>query len=248
MFQEAGERLEDRIAAAATRPDIGVEMFYTTGRDRSSLASAARDHGVAIISVLADPRTRLIEKDTHAGFQDLFRKAAQDALALGCTRVVVGSGPGVPYMSRAVQLGIVAQAVAGIAPIAEELGVVAILEAVNTRVDHPGVLFSQTVDAASVVRAVNHPRVRLLYDIYHSIAEGENVAEQLAANIDIIEHVQIADAPGRGEPGTGEVDWAATLRLLRGVGYAGVVGVECHPSRPSTADALAHIRDLAARI
>jgi hydroxypyruvate isomerase len=51
-------------------------MFYTTGRDLSSLASAARDHGVAIISVLADPRTRLIEKDTHAGFQDLFRKAA----------------------------------------------------------------------------------------------------------------------------------------------------------------------------
>ena len=247
MFKEAGERLEDRIAAAAAAGYRKVEMFMTTGRDLTSLAAAARDHEVQIYSVVADPRTRLIEKETHATFHDIFRKAAEEALALGCTHVVVGSGPGVPYMKRAVQLGIVSEAVAGIGPIADELGVVAILEAVNTRVDHPGVLFSQTSDAASVVRHVAHPRVRLLYDIYHSIAEGENVAEQLAAYSDIIEHVQIADAPGRGEPGTGAVDWAATLGLLRGAGYAGVVGVECYPTLASSADALAYIRQLADR-
>jgi hydroxypyruvate isomerase len=147
-------------------------------------------------------------------------------------------------MSRAVQLGIVAQAVAGIAPIAEELGVVAILEAVNTRVDHPGVLFSQTVDAASVVRAVNHPRVRHL----SLDCRGREMWPSNWPPTSTSSSMSRSPTPGRGEPGTGEVDWAATLRLLRGVGYAGVVGVECHPSRPSTADALAHIRDLAARI
>lgn len=246
MFKEAGERLEDRIAAAAAAGYRKVEMFTTGGRDLASLAAAARDNDARIYSVVADPRTRLIEKETHAGFRDLFRKAAEDALAIGCDHVVVGSGPGAPYMKRAVQLAIVSEAVASIVPIAEELGVVAILEAVNTRVDHPGVLFSQTIDAVTVIRNVQSPRVRLLYDIYHSIAEGENVAEQLAANIDIIEHVQIADAPGRGEPGTGEVDWATTLGLLRQSGYAGVIGVECYPTLASTGDALAMIRDLAA--
>jgi len=169
MFHEAGERLEDRIAAAAAAGFTKAEMFTTAGRDVPSLARALGDHGVELISVLADPRTRLIEKDTHGAFRDLFRQAAQDALALGCKRVVVGSGPGVPYMKRAVQLAIVAEAVAGIVPIAQELGVVAMLEPVNTRVDHPGVLFSQTSDAVSVINAVHSPHVRLLYDLYHSV-------------------------------------------------------------------------------
>jgi hydroxypyruvate isomerase len=196
--------------------------------------------------VLADPRTRLIERETHAGFRDLFRKAAEDARALGCHRVVVGSGPGVPYMKRAAQLAIVAEAVAGIVPIAEELGVIAMLEPVNTRVDHPGVLFSQTIDAVTVIKAVDSPRVRLLYDLYHSIVEGEDPAQQVAQHISLIEHVQIADAPGRGQPGSGTVDWPAMLALLHGAGYCGAIGVECSPTISPTADALAYIARLAA--
>jgi hydroxypyruvate isomerase len=149
-------------------------------------------------------------------------------------------------MKRAAQLANASSAVAGIAPIAEELGVTAILEAVNTRVDHPGVLFSQTSDAVTVIRAVDAPQVRLLYDMYHSIVEGEDPAQQLAQHIDIIEHIQIADAPGRGEPGTGSLDWSALLGLVRRSGYEGVIGIECHPSLPSTAQALEAIRKIAA--
>ena len=246
MFHEAGERLEDRIAAAAAAGFTMGEMFTTGERDLPSLARALADNGVTMVSVLADPRTRLIERETHAGFRDLFRKAAEDALALGCHRVVVGSGPGVPYMKRAAQLAIVAEAVAGIVPIAEELGVTAMLEPVNTRVDHPGVLFSQTIDAVTVIRAVDSPRVRLLYDFYHSLVEGEDPAQQVAEHIGLIEHVQIADAPGRGQPGSGTVDWPAMLALLHGAGYRGVIGVECSPTISSTVDALAYIRGVAA--
>lgn len=246
MFQEAGDRLEDRIAAAAAAGYRKVEMFTTDGRDVASLASALADNGAELVTLLADPRTRLYDKGTHADFQAIFRKAAEDAVALGCRRVVVGSGPGVPFMKRAAQLANVAEAVAGIMPVAEELGVTAILEAVNTRVDHPGVLFSRTEDAIAVIRAVNSPRVRLLYDMYHSIVEGEDPAEELAAHVDVIEHVQIADAPGRGEPGTGGLDWAALLGLVRKSGYAGLIGVECYPSLSSTPEALRQITALAA--
>lgn len=248
MFHEAGERLEDRIAAAAAAGFTKAEMFTTAGRDLAALGRALGDHGVGLISVLADPRTRLIERDTHADFRDLFRRAAEEALALGCNRVVVGSGPGVPYMKRAMQLDIVAEAVAGIVPIAQELGVVAMLEPVNTRVDHPGVLFSQTCDAVHVIKAVDAPCVRLLYDLYHSVVEGENPVEQVAQHIGLIEHVQIADAPGRAEPGSGAIDWAAMLGLLRAAGYCGAIGVECHPSMLSTPRALDYIRELAATI
>jgi hydroxypyruvate isomerase len=248
MFQEAGERLEDRVAAAASAGFRMVEIFTTGNRDVPSLARALSDHGVELLTVVADPRTRLVETDTHAGFRDLFRRAAEDAVVLGCRRVVVGSGPGVPWLKRPVQLKIVADAVAGIVPIAEELDITVMLEPVNTRVDHPGVLFSQTIDAVDVINHVRSPRVRLLYDMYHSITEGEDPDAIVPQVASLIEHVQIADAPGRGEPGSGQVAWEARLNLLKTVGYTGAIGVECSPTISPTLDALRFIRDLCARL
>lgn len=246
MFHEAGDRLEDRIAAAAAAGFRKVEMFTTANRDVPSLRRALDDHGVEMLSTVTDPRTRLIDRETHAGFRDMFRAAAEEAVALGCRRLVVPSGPAVPYMKRPAQLAIVAEAMAGIAPIAEELGVTIMLEPVNTRMDHPGVLFSMTVDAVTVIEAVNSPRVRLLHDLYHSITEGEDPFAVLPAVIGHVEHIQIADAPGRGEPGSGGIDWPAMLGLVRSVGYTGALGIECAPTRTPTAEALAFIRQLCA--
>ena len=165
---------------------------------------------------------------------------------LGCHRVVVASGAGVPYQKRAVQLATVADAVASIVPIAEELDVVIMLEPVNTRVDHPGVLFSQTEDAVAVIRAVASPRVRLLYDLYHSVTEGEDPAAVLPTVAALIDHVQVADSPGRGEPGSGTIDWPVQLKLLDTNGYTGTIGLECSPTRKPTGAALAWFRSLVA--
>lgn len=244
MFHEAGERIEDRIAAAAAAGFNKVEIFNTAGRDLAAIRRALDENDVQLWSVVADPRTRLVDPDTHAQFLDLFRKAAEDAVALGCKRVVVASGPAVPYLKRAVQLATVAQAVSSVVTIAEELGVTIILEAVNTRVDHPGVLFAMTEDALNVVEAVGSPRVCLLYDIYHSITEGEDPFTILPPVAHLVEHVQIADAPGRGEPGTGTIDWTKILGLLKSVGYTGAIGVECSPTKSSTAQSLAYIQRL----
>lgn len=246
MFADAGPRLEDRIAAAAAAGFRKAEIFSTANRDLRSMAATLAANDVQIIGTVADPRTRLVDKETHAGFRDLFRKSVENGLEIGCRRIVVASGPGAPYMKRAVQLAIVADAVASVVPIAEELGISMMLEAVNTRVDHPGVLFSQTCDAMAVIDKVKSPRVRLLYDLYHSVTEGENPAEVLPTIAHALEHVQVADAPGRGEPGSGKIDWPAMLKLLRAVGYAGPIGIECSPTRAPTAAALAWFQHLCA--
>jgi hydroxypyruvate isomerase len=85
----------------------------------------------------------------------------------------------------------------------------------------------------------------VLYDLYHSVAEGEDPAAVLDASADVIDYVQLADVPGRGEPGSGGIDWAASLALLRSAGYAGPIGLEFYPTT-DTVDAVARIRDLAA--
>ena len=244
MYGEAGDRIVDRIARASSDGFRKVELFTTSGRDVETLAKALSDNGAKLWSVVADPRTRLVDPETHDGFRDMFRRAAEDAFALGCDRIVVGSGPGVPFQKRPIQLRTVADAVSSIVPIAEELDLTIMLEPVNTRVDHPGVLFSQTEDAVAVINYVESPRVRLLYDMYHSITEGEDPSEIFPAVAGIVEHVQIADAPGRGEPGSGGVDWKAMLALLKENGYDGVIGIECSPTQSPTADAMKYIREL----
>lgn len=244
-FHEAGESIEDRIAAAAAAGFRKVELFLLKGRNLPAIRAALDAHGVALISTVADYVTQLVDPATHEGFCAKFREAAEDARALGCRNVVVTSGRGVPWLKRPVQLGIFADALKRLVPIAEELDVMILLESANTRHDHPGVLCSTTEDSVVVAEMVGSPRVRVLYDIYHSVVEGEDPARVLPRVMPWLEHVQIADAPGRGEPGSGAIDWPATLDLLRQAGYAGTVGIECQPTGPSAA-AFTMIQGLAA--
>ena len=245
-FLEAGERIEDRIAAAAAAGFRKVELFLLKDRDLPSIAEALRRHDVELISTVADYVTQLVDPAAHEGFCATFRKAAEDALALGCRNVVVTSGRGVPWLKRPVQLRIFADALIRLLPIAEELDVTILLESANTRHDHPGVLCSTTPDSIVVAEMVNSPRVRLIYDVYHSVVEGEDPAAIIPQVLPLMRHVQIADAPGRGEPGSGWIDWTAVLALLKAAGYNGLIGIECNPTVSPTTDAFALIRKLAA--
>ena len=239
MFTDAGEDLASRVRAAAAAGFDRAEIFWTHDKDLDALAGALDETGVRLWTVLVDPRTtRLVLKETHDGFLEDVRRTVDDAVRLGCPHVVIGSGPAVPYLKRPVQIGIMTEAVARAAEIADDADLTLLIEAVNTRMDHPGVLTSQTQDSVAVVRGVDSPRVRVLYDLYHSVVEGEDPEIVLPAVIDLVAHVQIADAPGRGEPGTGDIDWPASFALLDTVGYTGAVGIECYPTVPSTADAL----------
>jgi hydroxypyruvate isomerase len=244
MFHEAGDRLEDRMAAAAAAGFNTVEIFTTANRDVPSLKAALAETGCELFATVTDPRIQLVMADQHDRFREMFAQAAADAAELGAKRIVVPSGSAVPYMKRPVQLEIVAKAIASVIPTAEAHGLTIMLEPVNTRVDHPGVLFGMTEDAVAVIEQVNSPRVHLLYDLYHSVTEREDPTTVLPAVIQHVEHIQIADAPGRGEPGSGQIDWPAMLSLIKSVGYTGLLGLECSPTGAPTADSLAMFRSL----
>ncbi len=246
MFHEAGDRLEDRMAAAAAAGFTKVEMFTTANRDVPSLRAALDETGCTLVSAVTDPRILIVLPDNHEQFRTMFAAAAADAEALGCKHLVVPSGAAVPFMKRPVQLDIVASAIESVLPVAEAHGITMLLEPVNTRVDHPGVLFGMTEDAVHVIEKIGSPRVKLLYDIYHSITEREDPFTVLPQVAHHVGHIQVADAPGRGEPGSGTADWQALLGLLTKVGYTGLVGAEFTPTGPDTPAALAYLRNLCA--
>jgi hydroxypyruvate isomerase len=131
---------------------------------------------------------------------------------------------------------------ARIVDMAEEEGVVFTLENLNLDVDHPGVPFGRAEDTLALVSSIDHPRLRLNLDLYHAqIGEG-NLIELCRKSLPWIGEIQVADVPGRMEPGTGEVNWKGIARALKTMGYAGPVGMEAFASGDPEA-ALAAFRE-----
>lgn len=158
---------------------------------------------------------------------------------------MLGSGVGFPGAKRAQNLQRLVDVFSQAVERTAGPGVKLVLEPVNTRVDHPGALLDRTADAVTVARGVNSPSFGILYDLYHSVTEGEDPAAGLARAGGLVDYVQIADSPGRGQPGSGAIDWAASLAVLRAAGYAGPIGLEYFPTVASGAS-VELIRSLAA--
>lgn len=118
---------------------------------------------------------------------------------------------------------------------AEELGeegVTLVLEPVNTA-DVPDFALPTAFAALDVLSEIDNPNVKLQLDIYHALRMGEDPLEIMRDHTELIGHIQIADVPGRHQPGTGDVDWSLFFRTLESLDYTGAVGLEYVPEGPS---------------
>ena len=113
-----------------------------------------------------------------------------------------------------------------VADLGAAAGRVFTLENLNLAVDHPGTPFARAADTLALVRAVDSPYLRMNLDLYHAqIGEG-NLIDLLGQALPYVGEIQVADVPGRCEPGTGEIHYPAIATALRALGYTGVVGLE----------------------
>ncbi|GGD26423.1 putative hydroxypyruvate isomerase [Microbacterium faecale] len=242
LFTETGD-YPDRVRAAAAAGFDAVEMWGPTGvdapaepKDVPALKAALEETGTQLTAQLSEPRTQfMIPPWDHSEFFRKLDEGVAIARDLGCPRIVVGSGTGFGGWKRHVQLDKLVEIYQKAVTQIDGSGITLVLEPVNIRVDHPGSLLDRTAEAAYVARGVDSPDFGILYDIYHSAVEGEDMAAELEGAGDLIRYVQLADAPGRGEPGTGELDWPARLRTLRASGYDGPIGLEYYPQSASAA-------------
>jgi len=165
--------------------------------------------------------------------EDAFIKAIEEscqvAHRLNCEKMCVVAGNNQKDMTQEQMLAQVVKALKRAAPIAEREKVMLILEPMNGRVDHPGHCLYGSEDAVRICREVNSPYVKILWDLYHmQISEGD-LCGHLRDGYDQLGYVQLADHPGRNEPGTGEVHYNRVLRELYELGYRGYVGLELRP-------------------
>jgi hydroxypyruvate isomerase len=172
--------------------------------------------------------------DRHAEAIDAFRAAVALAGRCGAQTINVLGGRERAGEGRTDQLARAASVLAECAELAGELTIV--VESIN-ELDVPGSLVPTPAAAADLVEATGSPRVRLLYDAYHAARAGGDPVREVAAFGPLLGHVQYADCPGRGAPGTGGVDLRSFAAAVEGTGYDGPIGLEFFTDQ-ATADAL----------
>ena len=114
----------------------------------------------------------------------------------------------------------------------QSLNITPVIEMING-VDMPRFLIQNLAQAQEMLEAVNHPALKLQYDCYHMAMMGEDVLSALQENIQDIGHIQFADNPGRHEPESGELDYAAIFKWLKHSAYSGYIAAEYRPSLAS---------------
>ena len=169
--------------------------------------------------------------------------AIADAKTLGCDKITVVGHALVPGMTREAMLAGYTAGLMRMAPLLEAGGVTALVEPFNT-VNHPGHLLNGSRPAVAMVKAVNSPRVKLLWDFYHMQLEEGDLIDKFTAAVAQVGYVQIGDVPGRHEPGTGEINHAALIRAVRAAGYKDKIGLEFIPLADDGAAAVAAVAGL----
>jgi hydroxypyruvate isomerase len=225
----------DRFAAAARHGFKGVEFMFPYPYRPAEIAERLQGHGLAMVlhnlpagDWDGGERGIACHPDRVQEFRDGVGRAIEYATALGCKQVncLAGKAPGgIPEAKLRDAF------VENLAYAATQLGAAGIkllIEPVNTR-DIPGFYLNKTAQALKLIAEIGSDNLFLQYDIYHmQIMEGD-LARTIEAALPKIAHVQLADNPGRNEPGTGEINYPFLFSFLDRIGYRGWIGCEYKP-------------------
>ena len=233
----------DRFAAAKAAGFTAVEYLFPYDCDKAMLGEQLTRHGLTQVlhnlpagNWAAGERGIAIRRDRVDEFRDGVARAIDYAKALDCRQLncLVGIAPAdtdAAELHRVLvsNLRFAASALA-------QHGIKLLIEPINT-LDIPGFFLNRTEQAVQLISEVRSPNLFIQYDIYHmQIMEGD-LARTLQKHLGRIAHVQLADNPGRNEPGTGEINYLYLLKHLDSIGYRGWIGCEYKP-RTTTLESL----------
>lgn len=226
----------DRFQAAAGAGFKGVEFLFPYAFDKDAIAERLDKHG--LVQVLhnlpagdwdAGERGIACHPDRVGEFRDGVGRAIEYATALGCKQLncLAGIAPaGVD--AEKVHATFVANLRFAAARL-EEAGIRLLVEPINT-FDIPGFHLNRTAQAIALIEEVGSPNLWLQHDVYHMQRMEGELANTIARHLPRIAHMQIADTPGRHEPGTGEINYAWLFRFIDQLGYDGWIGCEYKPA------------------
>jgi hydroxypyruvate isomerase len=243
-FFSAGRRpLHDRLETIAAMGFKAIEFNGMKSLSREEmeaygkkLAELGMEQGVWVTNngptgASRTVRAGLVRKEEHEAFLQMVRDSVEIAPLVNGKFTTVCTGNEVRGMSREEGRANVIEALKRAGEIVEGSGLTIVVEPLNTLVNHRGYFLARSDEAYEVMKAVGHPQVKILFDIYHQqITEG-NLIRNIRATYDETAYYQFADNPGRNEPGTGEVNYTQVFKAIHDLGFTGIVGAEMGQSQ-----------------
>ena len=228
---------EERLAKVAEAGYSNVELVGEyrnwSAADFARANSARKSLGIQF-DATAGLRHGVADPSAADAFLAELRQALTPMETLDCPAMIVLSGNTVPGLSRDAQHQSSIETLKRAATLVEGRQINGqpvrlLLECIDPE-ENPHYFLPSASEAIEIVRAVNHPQVQFLYDLFHEqIGEG-NLIEKLQKHIDVIGLIHVADVPGRHEPGTGEINYANIYRTLAHLKYQHAVAMEFHPT------------------
>jgi hydroxypyruvate isomerase len=197
--------------ANAKRRELGLNFDCTAGLK----------HGVSV-------------PDHRQAALDELRQALPVMERIDCPNMILLSGNRIPGMPRDTQHRCCVETLKAAADLVQGRSINGepvrlLLETIDPE-ENPQYFLTEIAEALEIVQTVDHPQVRLLYDLYHEQIAAGNLISKLEKSLPQLGLVHIADVPGRHEPGTGEINYQNIFRKLAELNYTGVVAMEFHPS------------------
>ncbi len=238
LFKEVP--LPERFGRAAEAGFSAVEFWWPTGEDLGEVEGAIKDAGVDVALFNFDAgdmpggdRGLVGDPDRQEQFRENVPVALELARSLECRRMNILLGHVKEEMGQEQQLELARENVRFAADRAQDAGVEVVVEAVNTFENGPYLIYT-TREAVEFAESVGRGNVKIQHDFYHMQRMEGNLVANLREYFSWIGHIQIADSPGRGEPGTGEIYYPYVLGVLEELGYEGYVGLEYNPTTQTT--------------
>ena len=245
LFKEI--EFPERFDAAGRAGFKAVEIQFPYSWDKGLLAQAARRAGVEVVLInipAGDPE----KGDRGIGclpsrtgeFRDAVGKAIGYAKELGCKQMNCLAGVTPPDVQVAKLRETCVWNLRYAAVQLARHGMTLLVEPISTQAI-PGFYLNNSAQALALMDEVGAANLKLQYDLFHMRTMGDDLAATLTANLARIGHMQVADVPGRHEPGTGEIDFPRLFDLVDRLGYQGWIGAEYVPAG-KTEDGLAWVK------
>jgi hydroxypyruvate isomerase len=233
LFQD--RPLLERLPAARAAGFEAVEMWFPYEIEAATLHAALRDHGLDMIGINSAPGNvaagdwgLAADPQRRDAFRDSVHEAIAYAHAIGCPNVHVMAGIVAAAVTREAAWDVYQANIDEACALAAQHGLTVMIEPLNA-VDRPAYLLNRQQQAIGLIETLQRPNLKIMLVLFH-LQRGEgNLIERMRASLPYAAHVQIADVPGRHEPGTGEINFPKVFAELDAAGWQGWVGCEYLP-------------------
>ena len=204
-----------------------AETYNWKNLDLDAVRAACEETGVELLS-MCTTEYRMTDPALRTAWLEGLKESCAAANKVGAKRLITQVGPdtGAP---REEQHASIVAALREAKPILEDSGVTIMIEPLNTLVNHPGYYLWSAVEGFDIIREVDHPLVKVVYDIYHQQVMEGNIIPNVTKNLDCIAHLHSAGHPGRHELQYGENDYKVIFAAVDKAGYTGACGLEYSP-------------------